>query len=583
MDTGIEQSGRETPVAVSELRDKSVAATLKRVPENSPLHFDVIIAGGGFAGVYCARALGRQLGGEARRHVALIADQNFMVFQPMLAEVVGSSISPRHVVNPIRRICGAVTVLRGRILTVDLGTRGLEVSAGDFTGHVTIGFEHLVLALGSVVDLSRVPGMSEHAFLLKNVGDALKLRATIIERFEEANLETDEAKRRRLLTFVVVGGGYSGVETAGQIHDLGVEILSMYPRLRSEHFRVALIHSGPHLLPEISESLGRYCEEEMRSRGIELELGMRVASMTSGKVTFGDRLIETHTVVSTVGNAPHPLLTALCQTHAIECEKGRLLTEPTLLVRGQTRLWAAGDCAAIPFPAQTPSSPTESRAFCPPTAQFASRQGRVLGENIARILTGDGAPRPFTFTGLGELASIGHRAAVAEILGMKFSGFFAWWLWRTIYLAKLPGLERKLRVLLDWTLDLFFPRDITLFQSKPTQVVKEMHLEKGDTLFHAGEPAFSFYIVKSGLVDLRHADGTPSRSVGPGDHFGERALLHDRIWQFTAVAAERTVLVALGANVFDTITRADTTIREFLLRTASKGMTEVEGRKSKVE
>jgi NADH:quinone reductase (non-electrogenic) len=299
-------------------------------------------------------------------------------------------------------------------------------------------------------------------------------------------------------------------------------------------------------------------------------LGARVTATTAGKVCLGEHEIESHTVISTVGNAPHPLLLEVCQANAIPCEKGRISVQPTLQVEGHPRLWAAGDCAAVPMPAANVKSPTEPRPFCPPTAQFAMRQGKVLGDNIAAVLTSDASPRPFVFTGLGELASIGHRAAVAEILGMKFSGFFAWWLWRTIYLSKLPGIERKLRVMMDWTLDLFFPRDITLLQSRPTQVLQETHLEPGDVLFHAGEPAFSFYIVKNGRIELRNPDGTVSRSVGPGDHFGERALLGDRIWQFSAVAAERTTLVALGAKVFDTITRVDTSIRELLVKTSSK-------------
>ncbi len=541
-----------------------------------PLKFDVVIAGGGFAGVYCAQTLSKKIGAHASRRVALIADQNFMVFQPMLAEVVGSSISPRHVVNPLRLLCRDVTVLRAQIEKIDLNQRQLEVSAGDFTGNVRIEFDHLVLALGGIVDLSRVPGMSEHALLLKNVGDALKLRATIIDRFEEANLATERSHQKRLLTFVVVGGGYSGVETAGQIHDLGQEILRFYPRLSLDSFRVVVIHSGAHLLPEISQSLGLYCEENLRERGVEIILGTRVSTMTASKVCFGTQSIETHTVVSTIGNAPNPLLAKLCAAHSIPSEKGRLCTDATLQVQGQPRLWAAGDCAAIPMPADPKAAPTDSttptapQAFCPATAQFAVRQGTVLGRNIAQVLTGDGQPQSFQFRGLGELAAIGHHSAVAEIMGLKFSGFLAWWLWRSIYLSKLPGLERKIRVMLDWTLDLFFPRDITLFQSRPTQVMKEMWLQTGDPLFHAGEPAFSFYILKSGRIDLFNPDGSLSRSVSPGQHFGERALLGDRIWQLTAVAGEPSALVALGAQVFDTITRADRSLREFLLTTASK-------------
>ena len=535
------------------------------------LQFDVVIAGGGFAGIYAARALARQLGGDARHRVALVADQNFMVFQPMLAEVVGSSLSPRHVVNPIRRLCPDVTVLRGGIEHIDLAAHTVALNAGDFARRVEIGFSHIALTMGGVVDLSRVPGMPEHAYLLKNVGDALRLRSTIIDRFEEAALETEDPERDRLLKFVVVGGGYSGVEVAGQINDLGREILRFYPRLPEHAFRVVLIHSGPHLLPEINPELGSYCELHLAARGVELILDTRVTAMTASKVCLSDgREVESHTVISTVGNAPNPLLLRLCETNAIACEKGRICTEPFLRVVGQENVWAAGDCAAVPMPPKRGASPTEPRRFCPPTAQFAMRQGRLLGENIAATLTGDAAPAPFTYGGIGELASIGHHAAVAEILGMRFAGFFAWWLWRTVYLSKLPGIERKLRVVMDWTLDLFFPRDITLFQPQPTHILQETHLEAGDVLFNAGEPAFSFYIVKNGRVDLTNADRSPVRSVGPGDHFGERALLGDRIWQLTATAGERTTLIALEADVFDTITRADTSIRDLLIKTASK-------------
>lgn len=540
-------------------------------PTNSDnLAFDVVILGGGFGGIYCARALTKRLGGDCKKRVALVADENFMVFQPLLAEVVGSSISPRHAVNPIRRLCPGVTVLRGKVESIDLPARQISVVAGDYAGKLALNFGHLVVALGGVVDLSRVPGMPEHSFLLKNVGDAVGLRAAIIDRFEEANLESNPGVIRRLLTFVVVGGGYSGVEVAGQIDDLGEDILKLYPRLSHEHFRTVLVHSGAHLLPEISESLGRYCEENLRSRGVEVVLNARVSAMTASKVCFNDRTVETNTVVSTVGSAPHPLVLELCRANAIDCERGRILTDRMMQVNRHEKVWAIGDCAAIPMPEKTAVSPTEPRRFCPPTAQFAVRQGAVAGENIAALLTGDREPKPFTFTGLGELAAIGHHAAVAEILGMKFSGFFAWWLWRTIYLSKLPGVERKLRVMIDWTLDLFFPRDITLFRTRPTKVVQEVHLRTGDKLFDAGDPAFSFYIVKSGRIELRKSDGTLSRPVVPGEHFGERALLTDRIWQLTAVAAEPTHLVALGGDVFDAITRADKSIRDFLLATASK-------------
>jgi NADH dehydrogenase len=537
------------------------------------LDFDVLIAGGGFAGVYCAQALARKLGPEmCRKHVGIVADHNYMVFQPMLAEVAGSSISPHHVVNPIRAICRHVNVLRGSIMDIDLPGRALTLDAGMYSPSVTVGFKHLVIALGGIVDLSRVPGMPEHAFLMKSIGDAQELRGALIDRLEEANLQRNEAAIKRLLTFVVVGGGYSGVETAGQLLDLIQDINRFYPRIARPDYRVVLVHSGGHLLPEISEDLGRYCEKNMTGRGVEIILNARVTSMTAGKVTLGDgRVIETHTVVSTVGNAPHPLLVKLCKDNKIPTEKARIITDATMRVQGFDNLWAAGDCAAVPMAADKkgamaaamPGSPFVPQKYCPPTAQFAYRQGICLGRNLADILKGaSNPPRTFTFTGLGELASIGHQSAVAEIMGLRFSGLIAWWMWRTIYLMKLPGLDRKVRVMIDWTLDLFFPRDITLLRSRPTEVLQEIHLEKGDAVFHAGEPALSFYVVKKGRIDLNDETGLVM-SIGPGEHFGERALLHDRKWRFTAIAAEPATLVSLEAKVFQAISSASASIHEF--------------------
>jgi NADH dehydrogenase len=210
-----------------------------------------------------------------------------------------------------------------------------------------------------------------------------------------------------------------------------------------------------------------------------------------------------------------------------------------------------------------PGSPFAPQKYCPPTAQFAYRQGICLGKNLADILKGaSDPPRTFTFTGMGELASIGHQSAVADIMGHRFSGLFAWFMWRTIYLMKLPGLDRKVRVMIDWTLDLFFPRDITLLRARPTEVLQEVHLEKGDTVFHAGEPALSFYVVKTGRIGLHDGDG-PIMSIGPGEHFGERALLHDRKWRFTAIASEPSTLVALEAKVFQALSSASVSIHEF--------------------
>jgi NADH:ubiquinone reductase (H+-translocating) len=524
------------------------------------MKFETVIAGGGFAGAYCAKTLAHCLGARSVERIGLIAEQNVMVFQPMLAEVAGASLSPLDVVNPLRLFCRGANVLRGKIRGIDLEKRQLTLDAGRYTRNMTVEYEHLVLALGSIVDLSRVPGMPEHSLVLKNVGDALKLRATIINRLEEANLESDRDVLIRLLTFVVVGGGYSGVETGGQILDLVNDVKRFYHDLKRVQIRVVLVHSGPHLLPEVGKSLGQYAERKLRQRGMEIILNARVISMTANKVFLNNgQSIESNTVLSTVGNAPHPVIVDLCKRYGLEDYKGRIVTEPTMQVKGQERLWAAGDCAAVPVKNQPAS---------PPTAQFAQRQGKLLGKNIARCLKEE-QPEAFYHKNLGQLAAIGHRTAVADILGMKFSGFIAWFIWRTIYLFKLPGLQRKLRVMVDWTMDLFFPRDISLLLPAPTKLLQEVRLEKGDVVFHAVEPAFSFYIIKDGRIDLFDGDRR-FESLTAGQNFGERTLLGDGTWRFSAIAAAPSTLVTVSREAFETFHNSSRAFRDWLERTKAE-------------
>lgn len=520
---------------------------------------DIAIIGGGFTGVYCGKALRKTLARNPSLRAGLISGENYMVFQPMLPEVASASISPRHVVNPIRHLCKELYVYKAGVEKIDLGSRELTIRPGPFSPDIVVKFRHLVLALGAEVDLSRVPGMSEHAFLMQNVGDAMKLRATVLARFEEANLVTEDHRRRRLLTFVVVGGGYSGVETAGQILDLFQGINQFYRHVGPEDFHVVLVHSQQHLLPTLSHTLGDYAEDKLRKRGLDIRLQRRVKAVTANQVVLDNgEMIESNTVVSTVGNAPHPLISGLIQQYGLESDGGRIRTAGTLEVPGYDFLWAGGDCASVPLP---------DGGTCPANAQFAMRQGTLLGHNLgARIR--EATPRSFTFTGLGELASIGHRTAVAEILGLRFSGFFAWWLWRTIYLGKLPGLDRKLRVVIDWTLDLFFPRDINLLSPRYSQILQEAYLEPGDILFNAGEPAFSFYIVKKGRIELLDSDGKIIKTVPAGEFFGERALLSDKTWHFTARAHEETSLIALGGAEFKTLLESSATMRNLLEHSA---------------
>jgi NADH dehydrogenase len=522
--------------------------------------FPIVILGGGFAGAYCARSLRSGLGEDTSKNVALLADQNAMLFHPMLAEVSGSSISPLHVVNPLRLFCQGTEIFMGAVDEIDLEQKTVSFSPGPSVAPVNLIFDHLVLAIGSVVDVSRVPGMPEHGYLMKTVGDAIRLRSDVLGQLEAASVVSEELIRRKLLTFVIVGGGYSGVETAGQIWDLLRDVQRLYPRINPKEFRLVLVHSGSYLLPQIGEELGKYCEVQLRSRGIEVRLNTRVNAITSERAILntGD-VIETNTVVTTVGNATSPVIKKLIDRYHLANEKGRLITEPTMQVKGYKNLWSAGDCAAVPL---------KDGSVSPATAQFAMRQGALLGKNIIAARNGQ-AIVPFRFKTLGEMASLGHRNAVGKVLGFKVSGFLGWLMWRATYLYKLPGLEQKSKVFFEWSLELLFPRDISLLNINMTEVVGRVHLEKGDPIYHIGDAAFSFYLIEQGQVEVDDHSGV-TRKIGPGEHFGERELLQKTTRQFDATALESTTLLALNKTTFEALTKNSLTLGYFLNRSSVK-------------
>ncbi len=409
----------------------------------------ILILGGGFAGVYAAMELERRLGRDSGVAITLVSRDNYFLFTPMLHEVAASDLDVTHIVNPIRKLLKRAAFYQGEVQSVDLQARRVRVCHGAEVPHChDLEYDHLVLALGSSTNFFGTPGAAELAFPMRTLGDALALRNRVLTSLEEADSECCAATRAGLLNFVVTGGGFAGVETIGAIHDYVRESLRFYPNLRASDVRMVLVHSGATLLPELDPRLGRYAERVLRSRGIEIRLETKVASMTDRGVTLSDgEVLPSRTLVWAAGNAPHALLGTLPCIR----ERGRVLVDDHLRVGGFPGVWALGDCALVPDP--------RTGGFHPPTAQHASRQAKVVANNVAAAL-GRGRARPFAFRTLGQLASIGHRCGVAQILGLRFSGFVAWWLWRTIYLAKLPRIERKVRVCLDWTLDLFFSKDL---------------------------------------------------------------------------------------------------------------------------
>jgi NADH dehydrogenase len=418
----------------------------------------IVIIGGGFAGMKTAESLEHQFLRDRSVSITLISETNALLFTPMLAEVAGSSLEPSHISTPLRSSLPRTNFVRAAVESVDLEKQRVRLAAtpGSSEGRPReIPYDQLVLALGAVSNYLGMADVQKHALDFKSLLDAIRVRNRVIEMFERADSEANSEVRRRLLTFVIAGGGFAGVELAGALNDFGRGILADYPNLRPEDFKVILVHARDHILPELSESLGRYAQEKMAARGVIFRLNARLTNFQPGLVVLSDGEIQAETLVWTAGTSPNPLLRNL----PIERDKrGAVIVETTLAIKDHPGVWALGDCAAV--------VDGVTGKPCPPTAQFAIREAPVLAKNIRASL--EGAPlQPFHFNSLGALCVVGHQTACAELSipfartkSMRFSGLLAWAMWRGIYLSKLPGSERKIRVLMDWTVELFFPRDI---------------------------------------------------------------------------------------------------------------------------
>jgi NADH:ubiquinone reductase (H+-translocating) len=408
------------------------------------MYKNLVVVGGGFAGTKASRALERTLPPDWK--LTLISQDNFITFNPLLPEVVGASILPGHVVAPHRQMIHRSHVCMAQVTEIDTVNR-VVCYLGEGAG--TIRYDHLVLACGANANLDIVKGMASYALPLKTLGDALFLRNRIISRLEQAELQPDSQHRRWLMTFVVVGGGFSGVETAGELADFLSASLRYYKRIRPEDIRLILLHGGDRLLPELSPSLGAFTFRKLRARDVDVRLNALAVRVTARGVHLdAGEIIEGGTVVCTIGTKPNDLL------DYIPAEKigGRLVVNPDLSVPGVDGMWAAGDCASVVNALDGKN--------CPPTAQFADAQARQLAANIIARLKGE-PTRPFRHRPKGQLSSVGHNKAVAEVFGLKLSGFVAWLMWRGLYLLRIPTFARKSRLFLEWNWAMFFPPDIS--------------------------------------------------------------------------------------------------------------------------
>ena len=502
----------------------------------------ILILGGGFGGVYTAIGLEKRLGRNPNVEISLVSRENYLVFQPMLPEVISGSIGIVDTITPIRRLCPRTVLYTRTIESIDLDRRRVTTGAGFGARPCALEYDHLVIALGNVTSFTGAPGLAEHALPFKYLGDALVLRNRIIHVLEEADVETDAAERRALLTFVVAGGGFSGVEVVAELNDFVRRAAKSFNRIRREEIRVILLHAGSLILPELPSDLGEFAQRLLVKRGVELRLDTKLQGATAETaILAGGERIPARTVVSTVPSAPNPLVSGL----PVRKERGRIVVDTDLQVPGHPGVWAVGDCAyALDEHTGEPY---------PPTAQLATRQAECVAENIAATVA-NRPRRAFHFHALGKMGSLGHRSAVAEVFGVKLSGFLAWWLWRTVYLMKLPGLDRKIRVAADWTLDLVLPPDIVQLKTDRSFSVRREHFEPGEVVFREGDRGDRLYVVVDGQVDVvqHQPDGSEKtlRCLGTGECFGEIALVSDTARTATVRTRTAADLLAVDREAF---------------------------------
>jgi NADH dehydrogenase len=536
----------------------------------------IVILGGGFGGVYTAIYLEKMLK-KSDFEIILVNKENYFVYQPMLAEVVGGSLGLIDTVSSLKKLLPKTTLFMREILSIDLENKKVILAPEFSRTNLELEYDHLVFALGNVTDFRGIPGIHEHALPFKNLADAVAIRNQLIEVIEEAACEKDPDLKKELLTFVIGGGGFSGTEVAAEVNDFVRSLAKKYKEIDPKEIRVVLIHSQQRLMDkELSESLGNYSGKLLQKRGVEIRFGQRLTSASPNEAVIDQKeVIRAKTIISTVPSSTNPIIEKL----KLPLEKGRIKTSIELQVLGEKNLWAVGDCALIPT--------SDGKGFCPPTAQFAIREAKVLAKNIVASLRSE-ALSPFHFKCIGMLGALGHHRAVAELFGkIKFSGFFAWLMWRAIYWIKLPGFDRKLKVAFSWLLDTIIPIESVQLKMTPSKGVINFHYEKGEVIFNEGDIGDYFYIIVKGEVEIVKKSGNDFERVAvlsAGEYFGEMAILRDQKRSATVRCLTPVDVLALRNKDFGAIMANLQELKTNFEKKAKERADEIEkiGKKNKI-
>lgn len=509
---------------------------------------NIVILGGGFGGVYTAKYLEKLFKKHRDEYnIILVSRENYFTYQPMLAEVVGGSLGFLDSVNSLRNLLKNTTLFVREISEIDIQDKCITLSPNFNHTDITLPYEHLIISLGTVTDFRSSPaGLHEHALPFKNLADAFKLRNRLIDVIETAATEPDLELKKQLLTFVVGGGGFSGIEVVAEINDFTRSLAKKYSSLDPKELRVVMIHSKDRLVDkELSPSLGRYAEKLLKKRGVEIIFGKHLASATPYEAMIeGGETIHSSTIVSTVPSNPNPLVEAL----PFEMAKGHILTDEYLQVPGSDHVWALGDCAAIPSPSGV--------GYCPPTAQFAVREAKCVAKNIYNTCF-EKKKVKFAFKALGMMASLGHRSAVAELFGkIKLSGVIAWMFWRFVYWMKLPGINRKLKVGISWIMDTIVPQESVQLKIEVRSGITHLHYIKGEIIFRKGDIGDFLYIIVEGKIEVienHNGEEVQIAVLGKGEFFGEMALMQQKKRTATVRCLEDAELIAIRKKDFNVL------------------------------
>ena len=486
----------------------------------------VVVLGGGYVAINLCRALAGQIA-ERRIDVTVVARENYQAFHGFVGEMITGRVSPSHILSPVRRLFAPARVHVGEIERIDLANRRAIVARHVDGQRSEVTWDHVVLALGTTDRTDAYPGLAEHAFRLREYRDCFRLKNHVLTMFEQAEIEQDAEERRRLLTFFVAGGGYAGTEVVGELSDFARRLTQReYPRVRYDECRFVLIHPGPTILPELYGDDGtgasahprlvEYATKRILELGVEVRTETKVAFATPNEVTLsnGERF-PTRTIVSSVGTRPHDLVARL---RLPKDDRGRIRADRTGRVVGEENVWAGGDCAALPMPRGGDS---------PSVALYAFKHGSHIGRNLRRVLLDGGTPKPFRFRGLGQGASIGNRSAVGELGGVEITGLTAWLAWRLLLTYYFPSWDRRLRLIADWLIWPLVGRDIVAMRVGESSDYEVRHnvFQPGEIIVSEQRAGRFIHIIVDGEVEIVHsARGKEAvlKTLGPGDHFGQR-------------------------------------------------------------